>query len=89
MKSEPTPTDREVLTRLVERVTYRSAENGFCVVRVRGSSVMEAMWQEELAEMSRLRRQAQRRKRAAERRSLRHPSWLRRFRGFLSAWIAP
>ncbi len=28
MKSEPTPSDREVLTGLVERVTYRNAENG-------------------------------------------------------------
>jgi hypothetical protein len=35
MKSEPTPPDREVLTGLVERVTYQNAENGFCVVRVK------------------------------------------------------
>ncbi len=35
MKSEPTPSDREVLTGLVERVTYQNAENGFCVVRVK------------------------------------------------------
>src|SRR6266542_3843619 len=32
MKSEPTP--REVLTGVVERVTYQNAENGFCVLRV-------------------------------------------------------
>ena len=35
MKSEPTPSDRDVLTGLVERVTYQNAENGFCVVRAR------------------------------------------------------
>ena len=35
MKSEPTPSDREVLTGLVERVTYQNAENGFCIVRVK------------------------------------------------------
>src|SRR6266480_7479303 len=35
LKSEPTPSDREVLTGLVERVTYQNAENGFCVVRVK------------------------------------------------------
>jgi len=35
MKSEPTPPDREVLTGLVERVTYQNAENGFCVLRVK------------------------------------------------------
>jgi exodeoxyribonuclease V alpha subunit len=35
MKSEPTPSDREVLTGLVERVTYQNAENGFCVLRVK------------------------------------------------------
>ena len=29
MKIEPTPSDREVLTGLVERVTYQNAENGF------------------------------------------------------------
>ncbi len=34
-KSEATPSDREVLTGLVERVTYRNAENGFCVLRVK------------------------------------------------------
>jgi exodeoxyribonuclease V alpha subunit len=34
MKSEPTPSDREVLTGLIERVTYQNAENGFCVLRV-------------------------------------------------------
>ncbi len=35
MMREPTPSDREVLTGLVERVTYQNAENGFCVVRVK------------------------------------------------------
>ena len=35
MKSEPTPSDREVLTGLVERVTNQNAENGFCVRRVK------------------------------------------------------
>src|SRR5947209_7351265 len=35
MKSESTPSDREVLTGLVERVTYQNAENGFCVIRVK------------------------------------------------------
>src|SRR5437899_12650355 len=29
MKNQPTPPDREVLTGLVERVTYQNAENGF------------------------------------------------------------
>jgi len=35
MKIELKPSDREVLAGLVERVTYQSAENGFCVVRVK------------------------------------------------------
>jgi exodeoxyribonuclease V alpha subunit len=35
MKSEPTPSDREVLAGSVERVTYQNAENGFCVLRVK------------------------------------------------------
>src|SRR5437870_1937458 len=35
MKSEPTPPDREVLTGVVERITYQNAENGFCVLRVK------------------------------------------------------
>src|SRR5499427_5783778 len=35
MKNEPTPVDREVLTGVVERVTYQNAENGFCVLRIR------------------------------------------------------
>jgi hypothetical protein len=29
MKNQPTPSDHEVLTGLVERVTYQNAENGF------------------------------------------------------------
>src|ERR1700682_2901482 len=35
MKTEPRPSDREVLAGLVERVTYQNAENGFCVIRVK------------------------------------------------------
>src|SRR3977135_4462758 len=35
MKSEPIPSDREVLAGLVERVTYQNAENGFCVIRIK------------------------------------------------------
>ena len=35
MKNEPRPPDREVLTGLVERVTYQNAENGFRVLRVK------------------------------------------------------
>jgi exodeoxyribonuclease V alpha subunit len=35
MKTEPQPSDREVLAGLVERVTYQNAENGFCVSRAR------------------------------------------------------
>jgi exodeoxyribonuclease V alpha subunit len=35
MKNQPTPSDREVFTGLVERVTYQNAENGFCVIRVK------------------------------------------------------
>jgi exodeoxyribonuclease V alpha subunit len=35
MKTQPHPSDREVLAGLVERVTYQNAENGFCVIRVR------------------------------------------------------
>src|SRR6266699_995794 len=41
MKSEPTPPDREVLTGLVERVTYQNAENGFCVLRVKAPGQRE------------------------------------------------
>ncbi|MBV8096510.1 MAG: ATP-dependent RecD-like DNA helicase, partial [Acetobacteraceae bacterium] len=35
MKSEPARTVQEVLAGLVERVTFHSAENGFCVLRVK------------------------------------------------------
>jgi exodeoxyribonuclease V alpha subunit len=35
MKTEPKPSDRELLAALVERVTYQNAENGFCVIRVK------------------------------------------------------
>src|SRR5262249_17151151 len=35
MKIGRKPSDREVLAGFVERVTYQSAENGFCVVRVK------------------------------------------------------
>jgi exodeoxyribonuclease V alpha subunit len=38
MKTQPTPSDREVLAGLVERVTYQNAENGFCVIRVKARS---------------------------------------------------
>jgi hypothetical protein len=41
MKNEPTPADREVLTGLVERVTYQNAENGFCVLRVKARGQRE------------------------------------------------
>src|SRR5712691_995545 len=35
MKTEPKPSDRELLAGLVERVTYQNADNGFCVIRVK------------------------------------------------------
>ncbi len=35
MKSDPTPSDRELLAGLVEHVTYQNVENGFCVLRVK------------------------------------------------------
>jgi hypothetical protein len=35
MKTEPQPSDREVLAGLLERVTYQNADNGFCVIRVK------------------------------------------------------
>src|SRR6202521_416368 len=35
MKTEPQPSDREVLAGLVERGTYQNADNGFCVIRVK------------------------------------------------------
>jgi exodeoxyribonuclease V alpha subunit len=35
MKTEPKPSDREVLAGLVERVTYQNSANGFCVIRVK------------------------------------------------------
>jgi exodeoxyribonuclease V alpha subunit len=38
MKTQPHPSDREVLAGLVERVTYQNAENGFCVLRVKARS---------------------------------------------------
>jgi exodeoxyribonuclease V alpha subunit len=41
MKTQPHPTDREVLAGLVERVTYQNAENGFCVIRVKARSHRE------------------------------------------------
>jgi hypothetical protein len=34
MRITPTPSDREVLTGLVERVTYCNEENDFCVRRL-------------------------------------------------------
>src|SRR6266516_7057956 len=42
MKNQPTPSDHEVLTGLVERVTYQNAENGFCVLRVKATA--SASW---------------------------------------------
>jgi exodeoxyribonuclease V alpha subunit len=36
MKTEPQPSDREVLAGLVERVIYQNADNGFCVIKARG-----------------------------------------------------
>jgi exodeoxyribonuclease V alpha subunit len=38
MKTQPQPSDREVLAGLVERVTYQNAENGFCFIRVKARS---------------------------------------------------
>jgi exodeoxyribonuclease V alpha subunit len=38
MKTQPHPSDREVLAGLVERVTYQNTENGFCVIRVKARS---------------------------------------------------
>jgi hypothetical protein len=38
MKTQPQPSDREVLAGLVERVTCQNAENGFCVIRVKARS---------------------------------------------------
>ncbi len=41
MKNQPTPSDHEVLTGLVERVTYQNAENDFCVLRVKARGQRE------------------------------------------------
>jgi exodeoxyribonuclease V alpha subunit len=38
MKTQPHPSDREVLAGLVGRVTYQNTENGFCVIRVKARS---------------------------------------------------
>src|SRR5579872_6496246 len=38
MKTQPHPSDREVLAGLVERVTYQNVENGFCVIRGKARS---------------------------------------------------
>jgi exodeoxyribonuclease V alpha subunit len=35
MNKEPTPSDREIVAGLVERVTYQNADSGFCVIRVK------------------------------------------------------
>ena len=35
MKTEPKPSDWEVLAGMVERVTYQNAENGFSVIRAK------------------------------------------------------
>jgi exodeoxyribonuclease V alpha subunit len=37
MKSNPEPSTQEVLAGLVERVTFHTAENGFCVLRARAA----------------------------------------------------
>jgi exodeoxyribonuclease V alpha subunit len=42
MKTEPQPSDKEVLAGLVECVTYQNAENGFCVIRVKAEAT--AIW---------------------------------------------
>jgi hypothetical protein len=39
MNIERSPADREVLTGLIERVTYRNKENGFCVLRVKAHAL--------------------------------------------------
>ena len=41
MKTQPHPSDREVLAGLVERITYQNTENGFCVIRVKARSHRE------------------------------------------------
>jgi len=41
MKTQPHPSDREVLVGLVDRVTYQNAENGFFVIRVKARSHRE------------------------------------------------
>jgi len=46
MKNQPSPSDHEVLTGLVERVTYQNAENGFCVIRVKARGRRELVTQE-------------------------------------------
>jgi exodeoxyribonuclease V alpha subunit len=38
MNSQTTASTREVLARLVERVTFHNAENGFCVLRAKAAS---------------------------------------------------
>jgi hypothetical protein len=35
MKPQPEPSTQEVLAGLAERVTYHTAENGFCVLRAK------------------------------------------------------
>jgi hypothetical protein len=35
MKPQPEPSTQEVLAGLIERVTYHSEENGFCVLRIK------------------------------------------------------
>jgi hypothetical protein len=42
MKTELQSSHREVLAGLVERVTYQNAENGFCVIRVRGGTAISS-----------------------------------------------
>jgi hypothetical protein len=42
MKPSPEKSPHEVLTGLVERVTYHNAENGFCVLRTKPSAISNA-----------------------------------------------
>jgi hypothetical protein len=43
MKTEPQPSDREVLAGLVERVTYQNADNGFCIEKYLGSGMIRGI----------------------------------------------
>jgi exodeoxyribonuclease V alpha subunit len=43
MKTQPHPSDREVLEGLVERVTYQNAENGFCAATIAAGEWITAL----------------------------------------------